>query len=161
MAPFCAVACGGRSGTTPARCGCDPSTPGQSGCGTVVAAVAERRRSDAASFDEVLRRMGKTTIEFRERLEGAEGGDPVPEVTCFQRCLERLGVVPEPVRREVRRLEEAGGAAKISGAGALAGEAAGCLLVVPPPPGSSWSAPAAWRRLKCLMGAPGLRVEAA
>ena len=138
----------------------DSGPPAES-TGTVVAAVAERRRAGESSFDQALGRMREATTEFRVWLEGAAGGDPAAAVTSFQRCLERLGVVPEPVRREVRRLEAAGGAAKISGAGALTGRAAGCLLVIPPPPGSPWSAPAAWRRLDCAMGAPGLRVEAA
>lgn len=46
-----------------------------------------------------------------------------------QRLLERIGVVPEPVARLAASLDQAGFAAKVSGAGAVRGERAGILLV--------------------------------
>lgn len=45
-----------------------------------------------------------------------------------QRLLEALQVVPEAVRVWVRKIEALGGAAKISGAGSIRGDAAGLLL---------------------------------
>jgi hypothetical protein len=80
-----------------------------------------------------------------------------------QACLEELGVVPGEVCAAVRQIEVVGGAAKISGAGSLAGPGAGSLLVYHPDPG---------RLRGCAMlksfpfhavhlGAPGFREEAA
>ena len=53
-------------------------------------------------------------------------------VRSYQSCLENLGVVPTAVRQLVRRIEAGGSAAKISGAGSLAGPGAGSLLVLGP-----------------------------
>lgn len=46
------------------------------------------------------------------------------------RLLVRIGVVPESVQGFVAEVEKTGGAAKVCGAGSVAGEAAGILLVV-------------------------------
>ena len=48
------------------------------------------------------------------------------------RLLCRTGVVPGPVQELVARIEKAGGAAKISGAGSVRGDSAGVLLVTGP-----------------------------
>jgi mevalonate kinase len=138
----------------------DSGAPAE-GTGTVVAAVASSRQADPARFDELLTRMRTATAGFGEALEGDDRDGIAPAIREFERCLEEIGVVPRPIRRVVRRLERAGGAAKISGAGALSGDSAGCLLVYAPslaPPGP---VPAGWRRIDCAMGGPGLRVEAA
>ncbi len=50
-------------------------------------------------------------------------------VRSNHRLLVQLGVVPAPVREFIAGIESAGGAAKISGAGAIAGPAAGMVLV--------------------------------
>jgi mevalonate kinase len=138
----------------------DSGPPAES-TGTVVAAVADRRRADPAAFDDVLARMRAASSVFRASLESGESSGIAPAVRVFERCLEEIGVVPEPIRQVVRRLEAAGGAAKISGAGALSGTAAGCLLVYSSEPSPAWPEPAGWRRIDCAMGAPGLRLEAA
>jgi len=100
--------------------------------GAVVAAVRERHARDRAGVERLLDRMAAATLAFRAALEGAQearAGEPLAE---FESCLEALGVVPPPVARIVRQIEAAGGAAKISGAGALSGAGAGALLVYHP-----------------------------
>ncbi len=130
--------------------------------GAVVAAVAERRRAEPARFEAVLARMGAAVTGLRAALERGDAAAVVPSIGDFERCLEEIGVVPEPVRLAVRRFEGAGGAAKISGAGALSGAAAGCLLVYVPPAATAAPAePSGWRRIDTALGGPGLRVEAA
>ncbi len=136
----------------------DSGRPAES-TGTVVAAVADRRQADPAAFDTVLSRMRDAVTGFRATLEG-EAGEVAPTVREFERCLEEIGVVPEPIRQAIRRLEQGGCAVKISGAGALSGVAAGCLLVYSPAMESE-PEPVGWRRIECAMGAPGLQVEAA
>ena len=105
--------------------------------------------------------MGAAVTDFRAALERGDGAAVAPAMRSFERCLEEIGVVPEPIRRAVRRLEGAGAAAKISGAGALSGAAAGCLLVYRPPAAPAAPEPPGWRRVDTALGGPGLRVEAA
>ncbi len=105
----------------------DSGTPNQT-TGAVVAAV--RRRVDdepertAALFD----RIGAAVESFRAALE--EGGlrEAKAAVADGHRALVELGVTPPAIARRVASVEAAGGAAKISGAGALGGESAGALI---------------------------------
>ena len=46
--------------------------------------------------------------------------------------LQKIGVVPEPVRSFIQQLEQQGGAAKISGAGAVAGDGGGAVIAYAP-----------------------------
>ncbi len=144
----------------------DSGSPAE-GTGTVVAAVAERRRRDPERFERLLARMAAAASGLRAGLEAsaAASGERrlagvAEAIRDFERCLEEIGVVPPPVRRLIRRLEGTGGAAKVSGAGALSGEAAGCLLLFG---GEDDPGPAAagCERVDCTIGAAGLRVEAA
>jgi mevalonate kinase len=103
--------------------------------GEVVVAVRKQRDREPSRFAQRLNKMERST----EALMAGLGGD-VPAwptllaaVRGFQRCLEELEVVPSPVAEAVRRVEAAGGAAKLSGAGSLSGSAAGCLIVLWPP----------------------------
>lgn len=108
----------------------DTGTPPES-TGAVVAAVRSRRDRDPARHEELLGRIEAATFGFRAELEReAEDSSRVLSLLreC-QSCLEDLGVVPSEVRALVRQIEAAGGAAKISGAGSLAGPGAGSLLV--------------------------------
>jgi mevalonate kinase len=131
--------------------------------GEVVAAVGERRSRDSAAFEVLLDRMEGNVRRFERSLEKdeAEGSGLRAAIVDFESCLETIGVVPMPIRRAVRRLEGAGGAAKISGAGALSGDSAGCLLVYWPP--SARGEPADLLKecspLGAAIGAPGLRLE--
>ncbi len=131
--------------------------------GAVVSAVRDRMDADPARTGATLDRMEAATRLFREQLE-AQRHDPdgVREaIGEFETCLEELGVVPSPLARTFRRIEAAGGAAKVSGAGTLSGSSAGGVLVYHPDPGvlEAGSLTAGLRELSVQLGAEGLRVE--
>jgi len=140
----------------------DTGTPEQS-TGAVVSAVRDRLDAMPVEAERILDRMEDATRAFRQQLtQRREEPDAVVEmIREVQRCLERLGVVPEPVTEIVRRIEAEGGAAKISGAGALSGSGAGCLLVYHPEPGvvRHWPCLDGLRRHDLRFGAEGLRGE--
>ncbi|HEV3074778.1 MAG TPA: hypothetical protein VHB47_10205 [Thermoanaerobaculia bacterium] len=131
--------------------------------GAVVAAVRTRRDRDPATYERLFDRMEAATRGLRAELSGAaERPERVTDlIREHQACLEALGVVPAPVRALVRRVEAAGGAAKVSGAGSLAGPGAGSLLVYHP----DSEAAAAWEPLRPFahlpvhLGAAGFRRE--
>ncbi|MEE8525131.1 MAG: mevalonate kinase [Thermoanaerobaculia bacterium] len=130
--------------------------------GDVVAAVRERVRAEPERYEALLDRMEAATRELRRALESAD--DPARRVVGlmreFEACLEALGVVPEPVRQIVREIEKRGGAAKISGAGALSGDGAGSVLVYHPRTELRASElPRTWKRLDLRLGAAGVREE--
>ncbi|MGB5814063.1 MAG: hypothetical protein WBH85_07505 [Thermoanaerobaculia bacterium] len=131
--------------------------------GAVVAEVRRRKREAPRWFDEVLDRMGQRVVEFHDLLSRADAGpeEVTSVVRVYEHCLEEIGVVPGGVMEVVRRVEASGGAAKISGAGGLAGPGAGCLLVYWPHPGDD-GLPAeldTYTRYSVALGVDGLRVE--
>jgi mevalonate kinase len=152
----------------------DTGTPAE-GTGTVVAAVRSRLAADRGAVTALWDRIEAGARALRGLLEETAGGDAAgPGGLAGARrrlcdllhggeaALEALGVVPDAVRRRVRRVEAAGGAAKISGAGSLAGPGAGSLLVGHPEPGRAAGLPGVGdlpRHPVCL-GGPGLLVEA-
>jgi mevalonate kinase len=131
--------------------------------GAVVAAVRGRRDRDPARHERLLDRMEAATRAFRAELarELEESDEVVRLLQEQEACLEELGVVPAPIRDIVRRVELEGGAAKISGAGSLAGPGAGSLLVYH----SDRERVAGWQFLRSFrfhsvqLGAPGFRRE--
>jgi mevalonate kinase len=133
--------------------------------GAVVAAVRGRREENPGRIEAVLDRIEAATVAFRAELEREEEDRdrPLHLIREAQACLEELGVVPGEVCAAVRQIEGAGGAAKISGAGSLAGPGAGSLLVYHPDPGRLHGC----AMLKSFpfhavhLGAPGFREEAA
>lgn len=136
-------------------------TPNES-TGEVVAAVRRLGETSPEAFQERLDRMATATAELRLELEGpTENGERVIRlIRVFEQELEALGVVPAPVRRLIRQVEDKGGAAKISGAGALTGSAAGSLLVYHPTDRvESWPFLKPLERLELHLGAEGLRRE--
>jgi hypothetical protein len=104
--------------------------------GTVVDAVRARRNEDVGAFRACLDRIETATRALRSLLaqDVEDPDETVHLVRQVESELEALGVVPDPVQRIVRSIEEKGGAAKISGAGALSGSNAGPLLVYHPNP---------------------------
>lgn len=145
----------------------DTGTPAES-TGTVVAAVRSRLDREPERYRQVLAHMAATTERFRAVLleEEEDPEEVVGLIRDYEGCLEELGVVPAAIRQLVRRIEEAGGAAKISGAGALtcgpkasgSSGGAGSLLVYHPSAREvgSWGFLAPYRRYPVALGAPGL-----
>jgi mevalonate kinase len=131
--------------------------------GTVVAAVRKRRESDPRRYDRVLDQLEEATWDLRRELEAPT---PAPALVIiairdFEAGLEELGVVPAPIRGIVREVERRGGAAKISGAGALSGSGAGSLLVYHPEGREidDWDFLAGLEPLDLSLGAEGVRRE--
>ncbi|MEM7356660.1 MAG: hypothetical protein AAF657_37940, partial [Acidobacteriota bacterium] len=137
-------------------------TPTES-TGAVVAAVRALRDRDPGRFEGVLERMEGATRTVRQLLE--DGGIAPERLVAplreFEACLEHCGVVPPALCRIVRLVEAQGGAAKISGAGALTGLGAGSLLVYHPEPQriDRWDFLADLERLDVRLGAPGVRLD--
>lgn len=134
--------------------------------GEVVSAVRTLRARDEDAFDGRLQTMEDAATTFRQVLEEAAEGDSdlfeaIDAMRRFESCLEALGVVPAEVQECIRRVEEAGGAAKISGAGSLTGPGAGSLLVLHPRPEvlAALDALGDYEPLEMQLGGDGLRVE--
>jgi mevalonate kinase len=140
----------------------DTGTPPEP-TGAVVAAVRGRRDQDPAGHERLLDRIEAATRAFRAQLE-RPAEDPALVVELIrecQACLEEMGVVPESVRSVIRRVEAEGGAAKVSGAGSLAGPGAGSLLVyhLEPERIVTWPFLRSYSFHPILLGADGLRRE--
>lgn len=131
--------------------------------GDVVAAVQQLGDENPAGFDRLLDRMESCVRDFRRwlRRESVDLDGAISSIRDYEACLEAIGVVPAPVRQAIREVEALGGAAKISGAGALSGDAAGCLLVCWPDTwdGRSPRALSAYNRQHVELGVSGLNCE--
>lgn len=110
--------------------------PPRESTGTVVDAVRTKREADPEAFRSLLDRMEAATRSVRSALTGdAPSPDTLRRaIRQFEEGLEEMGVVPTAVQDLIRCIENKGGAAKISGAGALTGPGAGSLLVYHPDP---------------------------
>jgi mevalonate kinase len=131
--------------------------------GAVVAAVRELRDRDAARVEGLLGRMDAAAQEVRAQLERS-AEDPERTLHAIREqeaCLEALGVVPAAVRSVIRRVERAGGAAKISGAGSLRGPGGGSLLIYHPEPErvEGWAFLRPYPCYSVHLGAAGFREE--
>ncbi len=132
--------------------------------GEVVAAVRALRDRDPTSFDAALDQASTLTVRLRELLEkpcSSAMGRAQSLVRSFGAWLESIGVVPDEMTRVFRAVERAGGAAKVSGAGALEGPGAGSVLIFHPEPEKldRLAELESLERLDLKLGAPGLRVE--
>ncbi|MEM6897616.1 MAG: GHMP kinase, partial [Pseudomonadota bacterium] len=90
--------------------------------GECVAKVREGHGSDAALWAE----FAACTDAFGTAVANDE--DPTEVIRANHRLLQRIGVVPQPAARFADAVEALGGAAKVSGAGAVRGEHAGVML---------------------------------
>jgi len=128
--------------------------------GEVVASVAARRASAPETFNATLATMREATARFKQLIAApeTESADLIGPVREYQRCLESIGVVPTAVKAIVREVERSGGAAKLSGAGALSGTCAGCLLILLP---DETELPAGLDEILAPLAAEGVRVESA
>ena len=133
------------------------------GTGVVVKAVARLRHRDPSDTDAHLGILSSCARALREDLdEDVEARRGVcRSLRAAHGALVALGVVPKSIAETIQRIEDEGGAAKISGAGALTGPGAGSILVYHPEPEriESWSFLADWQRVEVRLGAPGLRKE--
>ncbi len=135
--------------------------------GEVVAAVRNLRDRKPTRFAEKLDGMERHTRTLMVALGQSDPHWPglLRAVRGFERCLEDLEVVPAPVAEAVRRVEAAGGAAKISGAGSLSGAGGGSLIVLLPPEvraGADLEAIlGTYRRLDAQLGVHGLELTRA
>jgi len=131
--------------------------------GEVVAGVRRAAAAEPARYEALWDEIEAASRELRELLAGGDD-DPEAAVMLLRRAsaaLEAAGVVPAPVVERIRAVEAAGGGAKISGAGSLAGPGAGSLLAVHPDPARLDQLPAlaGLRRYPVHLGAPGLQVD--
>ncbi len=131
--------------------------------GEVVAAVRRRQEESPNEFEKRLDTMGRCVEALRTYLcvSTEPNNEIVSLMRTYERCLEEIGVVPTSVQKVVRAVESLDGGAKISGAGALSGDAAGCLLVLGPAlePGRIPRDLEVYRRQPVELGAEGFRIE--
>lgn len=131
--------------------------------GEMVAAVRHLRTQEPGRVAQAFGTIEAATADGREALLHNDRAALVPIVKRAEAALEAIGVVPAAVSAVIRRIEAAGGAAKISGAGGLTGAGAGLVLVVHPDDAwhAKFSPPAGWTAHAVRLGAEGLRTEAA
>ncbi len=131
--------------------------------GAVVAAVRAAVDRDPLRYEELFDRMERITWGFRQELARRRESPQriLTLIRQYQACLQELGVVPPQVAALVARVEERGGAAKLSGAGALSGPGAGSLLVYHPEPAEieRWTFLAGLPRFAVRIGVDGARQE--
>lgn len=78
---------------------------------------------------EVIQAFAKVTRNFIQAWQQSDNHALIKTVKTNHRLLNELGVIPNKVQQFIKEIEQLGGAAKISGAGAVAGEVAGAILV--------------------------------
>lgn len=105
----------------------DSGTPGQT-TGDVVTTVRRRVERAPGRMAQALDRLGGAAEAFREALVADRPAQAAAAIAAGHGGLVELGVVPPAVAARIGRVEASGGAAKISGAGALEGESAGALV---------------------------------
>lgn len=95
----------------------------QTSTGETVSAVRARHGTDHSLWQQ----FAACTEKLRHTLHTQN--DPRAALCENHRLLKHIGVVPHEAAQLIERIEESGGAAKISGAGASAGENGGMILI--------------------------------
>lgn len=131
--------------------------------GTVVAAVRNAIDANPLRYEDLFDRMERATWGLRQEL-ARRRENPLRVIALMRQyhtCLVELGVVPEAAQELVRQVEARGGAAKISGAGALSGPGAGSLIVYHPNVDEvdRWDFLDELPRYSVRLGAEGVRQE--
>lgn len=124
--------------------------------GEVVAAVRRLALAEPATVEGINDQLAIATRLARSSLEREDRDSLASALVACEVGLERLGVVPATVAARIAELHAAGEPAKISGAGALSGNAAGAVLVL-----GTTQLPLefGWTRLDAHLGAAGVRIE--
>ncbi|MDO4776267.1 MAG: GHMP kinase [Cardiobacteriaceae bacterium] len=91
--------------------------------GETVAQVRARHAADHALWQQ----FAACTQALRETLRAQ--GNPRDSIRENHRLLRHIGIVPDGTAQLIARIEASGGAAKVSGAGASAGEHGGMVLI--------------------------------
>lgn len=74
--------------------------------------------------------FGAVTDSIEQAISNHNLNDFIAGIKLNHQLLQRIGVVPQKVATFIAAIEQAGGAAKVCGAGAVAGEQAGVVLLV-------------------------------
>jgi mevalonate kinase len=127
--------------------------------GEVVAGVRRLREKQSHLVDSAFSHLESCALTLRDPF--LDDDTAMEAIQAAHRALTALGVVPERVASIIDEIEAQGGAAKISGAGALDGAGAGSILVYHPDPEriESWRFLRPWQGIQVSLGAPGLRRE--
>ena len=101
--------------------------------------MSDQQRFDRVRFCERLQHGKGSAIDAAATTTALQtalttGADPRPALRENHRLLTHIGVVPAPAAALIRDIETAGGAAKISGAGAHRGDGGGIILAYHPDP---------------------------
>ena len=141
----------------------DTGTPDQT-TGEMVTRVRKVYEKDPAATEQRLDRMAEAAVLVRNFLSGTEPADSfVNAIRSFHSEQLALGAVPPAIASIIEQIEKAGGAAKLSGAGAADGEQAGALLVYHErsEARTALPIPVRFRRIDAALGGPGLTVDKA
>ena len=130
----------------------------------ITGAIRKVLTEDPSAFDSALERAADATRGLRADLEAPAAPEALmmERIRLFSAWLVDIGVVPREVQRAIARVEAAGGAAKISGAGSLCGPGAGSFLVYHPRAAVASQLLGKLEGIESMdlrLGAPGVRVD--
>jgi mevalonate kinase len=98
--------------------------------GETVRSVMEKMKQSPGEIQDVFDKIEAITKNILSCLRAKDRAGLLESINHCSDQLERLGVVPPAARSIIDAVREAGGAAKITGAGSLGGDRVGTLLAV-------------------------------